>query len=315
MKTLFTLLISLNCLSLFATVQVVSVANFFYSPKDLLITVGDTVRFNWVSGSHPTASDSGSWVTFPMDAGNTSFDLILPIGHYPYHCTNHGSIGGVGMSGTITVLKDCSGLNTTGSLINTSCVSYTAPSGKIFTSTGMHNDTILNAAGCDSVITIDLTIKTVDITYTQNDTSIISNAIAASYQWLDCNNSFMAITNDTNQAYQPSVSGFYAVEISQNGCVDTSVCVNFAMIGIADNSLNNEISIYPSPAKNNLNISFANRVNNLFIKVYNVSGALMLQKNLLPQEKSIDVEALSSGIYFIKLEMDDETFYAKFVKE
>ena len=125
----------------------------------------------------------------------------------------------------------------------------------------------------------------------------------------------MALTNDTNQAFQPSVSGSYAVEVSQNGCVDTSACANFFMIGIADNGFNNKISIYPSPAKNSLNISSANRVNNLFLKIYNVSGALMLQKNLLPQEKSIDVEALSSGIYFITLEMDDEIFYAKFLKE
>jgi len=45
-------------------------------------------------------------------------------------------------------------------LTEVACESYTAPSGASYTSSGMYNDTISNAAGCDSVITIDLTVNT-----------------------------------------------------------------------------------------------------------------------------------------------------------
>lgn len=41
----------------------------------------------------------------------------------------------------------------------TECNSYTAPSGTIFTTSGSHFDTIPNAVGCDSIITINLTIN------------------------------------------------------------------------------------------------------------------------------------------------------------
>ncbi len=48
---------------------------------------------------------------------------------------------------------------TASALTQTVCESYTAPSGAIFTTSGMYNDTITNATGCDSVITIDLTVN------------------------------------------------------------------------------------------------------------------------------------------------------------
>ena len=41
----------------------------------------------------------------------------------------------------------------------TTCDSYTTPSGKVWTTSKLENDTILNAIGSDSIISIDLTIK------------------------------------------------------------------------------------------------------------------------------------------------------------
>jgi hypothetical protein len=50
-------------------------------------------------------------------------------------------------------------LNTTASVAATSCVSYTwAQNGMNYTSSGNYNDTIANVAGCDSIITLNLTI-------------------------------------------------------------------------------------------------------------------------------------------------------------
>lgn len=50
---------------------------------------------------------------------------------------------------------------TASSLTATACVSYTTPSGSVLTASGVYSDTIMNAGGCDSVITISLTIDTV----------------------------------------------------------------------------------------------------------------------------------------------------------
>ncbi|HNW70239.1 MAG TPA: kelch repeat-containing protein [Bacteroidales bacterium] len=54
--------------------------------------------------------------------------------------------------------------------------------------------------------------------------TIYALASGASYQWLDCDNGFAVIPNDTNQSYTPAGSGNYAVIVTQNSCSDTSVC-------------------------------------------------------------------------------------------
>ena len=47
---------------------------------------------------------------------------------------------------------------TTSSITETALDVYTAPSGVTYTTSGIYNDTIPNAAGCDSIITINLTM-------------------------------------------------------------------------------------------------------------------------------------------------------------
>lgn len=72
-----------------------------YSPANLTIRQGDVVVFTWVSGGHPTVSDSSpaAWALFvPSSSVPTTRIANLPVGVYPYHCTSHG-----GMMGSITV--------------------------------------------------------------------------------------------------------------------------------------------------------------------------------------------------------------------
>ena len=49
--------------------------------------------------------------------------------------------------------------STFSSITDSGLDSYTAPSGAVYTSTGIYMDTIPNVAGCDSVITIDLSMN------------------------------------------------------------------------------------------------------------------------------------------------------------
>jgi plastocyanin len=105
MKKLFaTLLLALPLLAAQATIHTVQVSNNQYTPATLSAGAGDTIRFQWASGNHPTSSDNGAWTTFPMNSNATSHDVVLLLpGSYPYHCDFHGAAGGIGMAGTITV--------------------------------------------------------------------------------------------------------------------------------------------------------------------------------------------------------------------
>lgn len=83
----------------------VQVTDFEFTPKNITITVGDTVTFKWVKGSHTTTSDStsgaNSWNS-PMNSSNPVFKKVITSpGLHRYYCIPHGGPGGVGMSGTI----------------------------------------------------------------------------------------------------------------------------------------------------------------------------------------------------------------------
>src|SRR5690606_14255801 len=95
------------------------------------------------------------------------------------------------------------------------CDSYTWINGiTCFSSNNTAKDTLTNVAGCDSIITLDLTINTLDSSVTQNGTVLTANLSGANYQWLDCNNSNAVILNDTNQSFTANINGSFAVEIS-----------------------------------------------------------------------------------------------------
>lgn len=85
----------------FATVHEVQVSNFQFSPANLTVTIGDTVRWVWVTGSHTTTSgtipvNAASW-DVPMNSSSTSFDYEVTVeGTYNYVCTPHAAFGMVG---------------------------------------------------------------------------------------------------------------------------------------------------------------------------------------------------------------------------
>ncbi len=83
----------------------VQVSSNRFSPRDATINVGDTVRWTNVQGIHNVDSDipnlfrSGIPTSPPW---TFEFTFNAP-GTFLYHCDAHGSSGGVGMAGTVTV--------------------------------------------------------------------------------------------------------------------------------------------------------------------------------------------------------------------
>ena len=138
------------------------------------------------------------------------------------------------------------------SVINaTACGSYISPSGNFFYNSGIFYDTIFYGGGCISTFIINLAITNMDSSsITQSGSTLISNSINCTYQWLNCDNGFQSILWATNQSYTPTSSGNYAVEIKQNGCKDTSVC-HYVLVCPSESVINvNACESYISPSGN-----------------------------------------------------------------
>lgn len=191
----------------------------------------------------------------------------------------------------------------------TACFSYTVPSGdETYTTPGTQTvmDTILNVAGCDSIMTISLTINTVDNGVTDNlDGTASADATGASYQWLDCSNSYAVMTGETNATLIVAVASDYAVEVTENGCVDTSMCLTLAPSGI--NEYESTFSVYPNPSNGQVSINASSLNGSQVLSILDLNGRLIINKTIAGNsvtELDLDLD-LELGTYFISLTNED----------
>ncbi len=188
---------------------------------------------------------------------------------------------------------------TNSSITVSSCHTYTAPSGIEYFSSGIYFDTISNTAGCDSVISIDLTINTVNTTISNNDPELIAPSGMTSYQWLDCNNNFAPLSGETSTIFIAQQNGLYAVQIDDNGCVDTSSCIAINQVGIFELDEGIAWSVHPNPTKDIVTIQFHEQLREIMIEVVNPLGQLVRRKSYASLSR-VEVELESeSGLYFV----------------
>ncbi|HHW59647.1 MAG: T9SS type A sorting domain-containing protein [Bacteroidales bacterium] len=190
----------------------------------------------------------------------------------------------------------------------TACDSYTWIDGNTYTaSNNTATFTLTNAAGCDSIVSLDLTINyTPDNTITQMGDTLISNADGVNYQWLDCNNDFSPIFGENNQNFTPTETGNYAVEVTNYECIDTSDCINVIIDNILENTFAGKIKIYPNPSDGSFYIDLENYYDKISISLANVIGEIVYQNNYYNTRLILINIENAKGIYFISISSADE---------
>ncbi|MBL4703011.1 MAG: T9SS type A sorting domain-containing protein [Flavobacteriales bacterium] len=183
--------------------------------------------------------------------------------------------------------------------VQTACETYTWIDGNTYTSS---NNTathlLMNASGCDSVITLDLTINLVDASVVVNGATITANAIGVSYQWLNCDNNYDVITGETNQSFTASVNGNYALQVMSNGCADTSVCVNITDVHLMESPSMPELSVFPSPNNGQFYATLLN--GELFqVTILDLQGQIIFRSREMNNKHELNL-SLSSGVYLVE---------------
>lgn len=185
------------------------------------------------------------------------------------------------------------------------CGSYTWIDNNTYnTSNQSATFTLTNAEGCDSIITLNLTINEVyDLSTSVNDFIITANNLNAdSFQWLDCDSSWSIIPGDTNRTFSPTKNGNYAVQLTENGCIDTSACVEITALSLIENSFKENIEVFPNPTHENFAIKFENLQNTIFVRLSTMSGKLIVAKKFknvvdIPMELND-----AKGVYILEIQ-------------
>jgi hypothetical protein len=219
-----------------------------------------------------------------------------------------------GCDSLITI--DLSVFNVTNYINEFACDYYVSPSGNhTWNTTGIYYDTISGSGAYDCIVTINLTVTTLNNSVTQNGNILTAIESGASYQWLDCDSLFYPISGETNQSYIPTVTGNYAVEISKNGCVDTSACLN-VIVSILENEALTDIHIYPNPTTGKITVECENMER---VEVVDITGKLIYEiaSSLSPRNDvlEIDISAFSKGVYFVKVTSEDGVAVERIVLE
>ena len=124
---------------------------------------------------------------------------------------------------------------------------YTWPeTGLSYSGTGIYEAVHESETGCDSVVYLFLTEEEMVAEVTKLETTLSAEPSAALYQWVNCNEDFEPIEGATDQDFEVTENGSYAVIVTDGECTDTSECVIVSDIGFMENGWN-DWRVYPNP--------------------------------------------------------------------
>lgn len=158
------------------------------------------------------------------------------------------------------------------------------------------------ASGCDSIVTLNLTIPNLSATVSLAGETLTCNETATSYQWVDCNNANAPISGATSQSYMATVNGSYAVTITDgSGCTATSTCTQIASASITTMQEEQLIQLFPNPTKGEFTIELPAGLNKGEIIIRDLRGKTIATRQI-QSEKLVTMEIVGAkGVYFVEI--------------
>ncbi len=165
---------------------------------------------------------------------------------------------------------------------------------------GSYEQTFASAGGCDSVVTLNLSLEELEFDIVETDTSLMVEVDGeVEVFWINCLTGEL-IPGQTDIEFFPSESGSYGTKLIKNGCEFLSACSTVTISNTEDLSLR-KISIFPNPAQNVLTISYEGKANQPleFTSIYNSQGQRFKRA---VHANQVDVSDLEAGYYLLELQ-------------
>ncbi|MGB0881844.1 MAG: T9SS type A sorting domain-containing protein [Vicingaceae bacterium] len=269
---------------------------------DSIVTLDLSINYTTTSTDTRAVCDSLTWID-----GNTYYSANNTA---TFTLTNSNNCDSI-VSLDLVVNNSNTGID-----IQTACNSLTWIDGITYTANNnIATFTLTNSNNCDSVVTLDLTIISVDTSVTVTNDTLTANQAGATYQWIDCDNGNSAITGETNQFYIVSNSGNYGVVVTNGSCADTSACVQVILSGIERYKGQSRISVYPNPTNGNTYISL-DGINDSEISILDLKGKVLYYKNNVNSEKvELPTVDFAKGIYLVKIKNNKLNQVIKLIKQ
>jgi hypothetical protein len=287
--------------------------------------------YTWIDGikytqsnntaTHTLVSSKGcdSVVTLNLVMGgvNAGIDTVVACGSYQWingqtyiFSTNVPQFTLTNSSGcdsvvtlNLTINRNKSGVD----VINKCGHSYTWIDGVTYTQNETNASFLLSShQGCDSLVTLNLSLTKVDTGVSRNGTSLQANTNHGQFVWLNCDSGMTPVVGAILKNFHPPANGRYALEVTQDGCIDTSACHLVNTINIKEQAeTNNPVVVFPNPTTGTITILLNNYIIEGQMVIRNTSGQVIEVRDFSGvSEINIDIKG-SAGLYLIELKGAD----------
>jgi len=301
-----------------------------------IITACDSLK--WIDGNTYTSSNRGAvdtltnisgcdslvYLDLTINKSTTGIDSNTACALYKWIDGKTYTVNNTSAKHTITNSKGCDSVITLNLILNpllrntdvqVACDEYTWVNGVTYTTNNTTAiDTFPGSHGCDSIVTLDLTINTVDTTTTTTGFLIAANQAGGTYQWLDCDKSNATVIGETNSSYTATKNGSFAVEVTSKGCVDTSACVGIEGVGFEESNSNSTIQVYPNPNNGAFTIDLGNVKEISRLKILNMQGQVVFETKANESVVMIELNE-PAGIYLLNVNTGSDSVIRRVVVE
>ncbi len=262
---------------------------------------------DWYQWTVPGITSYDCYLKFTISNGVSSYTTLLNSGFGIDTCGSTPVIPGP-VTGFSTVCEGSQPSYSVPPAIGATSYTWTLPAGwtgnsltnTINTTAGPNSgfvSVVANSAGGTSaqqslfvnVIVVDTSVIPTGITLT----AAVDSAI---YQWINCDTG-LPVQGAVNQSFTPSANGSYAVIISKDGCLDTSLCHTVIVIGLNEPGKGSSLQITPNPAKGRFVVTAARSMEE--IEIISLSGESILKVKPETARFEINLSSHAPGYYFV----------------
>jgi subtilisin-like proprotein convertase family protein len=163
--------------------------------------------------------------------------------------------------------------------------------------------------------THSIALTNINTNVTQSGSQLTSLQPSASYQWLLCSDNNSVISGATSVTFIPTlVVGSYAVQVTNNGCIDTSACFTVNMTGL---ETINQIALVlaPNPTNGMVNIQWEASAEVSQIEVLDMKGRTVVKETQINGNQHVlNLTQFESAVYYVRVTHQAGIEYVKLVK-
>ena len=256
---------------------------------------GEDVTFTTLNNEEPCTPTSSTTTVTACDSYEFNGQTYTTSGTYTATLVN-----AAGCDSTATLVLTINNSNTA-TVEATICAGESYEfNGQTYTATGTYTATLENAAGCDSVVTLTLTVRPAN-TPIEETVTLNNNELPYEYQ---------------GQEY--TAFGTYQITgEDEYGCPQEYVLTLVHNSGINEVESEYSIALYPNPTTSNATLSVKGLNEEATVIVTDQAGRVISTTTLALGQETMEVETskLASGVYYIRIQTANSVRTEKLIRK